>query len=110
VFPDTVGLELISSNQAVREIEAGATCYMIVAQAEKMSTAEKISRIPVVDEYADVFLDEIPELPPSRDVDFSIDLIPGAGPVSMAPYKKEKVFTSIGKDSKSYVLPVLITK
>jgi len=71
----------------VREIEAGATCYMIVAQAEKMSTVEKISRIPVVDEYADVFPDEIPEFPPSRDVDFSIDLIPGAGPVSMAPYR-----------------------
>jgi len=87
VFPDTVGLELISSNQAVREIEAGATCYMIVAQAEKMSTAEQISRIPVVDEYADVFPDEIPELSPSRDADFSIDLIPGAGPVSMAPYR-----------------------
>jgi len=87
VFPETVGLELISSNQAVREIEAGATYYMIVAQAEKMSTAEQISRISVVDEYADVFPDEIPELPPSRDVDFSIDLIPGAGPVSMAPYR-----------------------
>jgi len=86
-FPDTVGLELISSKQAVREIEAGVTCCMIVAQAEKMSTAEKISRIPIVDEYADVFPDEIPELPPSRDVDFSIDLIPGVGPVSMAPYK-----------------------
>ncbi|XP_027922632.1 uncharacterized protein LOC114180519 [Vigna unguiculata] len=87
VFPDTAGLELISSNQAVREIEAGATCYMIVAHAEKMSTIEKISRIPIVEEYADVFPDEIPELPPSRDVDFSIDLIPGPGPVSMAPYR-----------------------
>jgi len=86
VFPDITGLELISSNQAVREIEAGATCYMIVAHAKKMSTAEKISRIPVVEEYANVFSDEIPELPPSRDVDFSIDLIPGAGPVSMASY------------------------
>jgi len=40
-----------------------------------------------VEEYADVFLDEIPELPPSRDVDFSIDLIPGAGPMSTAPYR-----------------------
>jgi len=87
VFPDTAGLELISSNQAVREIEAGATCYMIVAQAEKMSTTKKINRISVVDEYADVFLDEILELSPSRDVDFSIDLILGAGPVSMAPYR-----------------------
>ena len=87
VFPDTAGLELISSNQAVKEIEAGATCFMIVAHAEKSSIVEKISRIPVVDEYADVFPDEIPELPPSRDVDFSIDLILGVGPISMAPYR-----------------------
>jgi len=38
-----------------------------------------------MDEYASVFRDEIPELPPSRDVDFTIDLIPRAGPVLMAP-------------------------
>ena len=41
----------------------------------------------MVDEYADVFPDEIPELPPSRDVHFIIDLIPGVGQVSMAPYR-----------------------
>jgi len=64
---------------------------MIVAHAEKNNTAEKISVIPIVEEYADVFPDEIPELPPSRDVDFSIDLIPGAGPVSMAPYRMAPV-------------------
>jgi len=52
-----------------------------------MSTEEKISKIPVVDEYADVFPDERLELPPSRDIDFSIDLILGAGPVSATPYR-----------------------
>ena len=41
----------------------------------------------MVEEYANVFPDEIPELPPSRDMDFTIDLIPGAGLVSMAPYQ-----------------------
>jgi len=87
LFPETVGLELISSNQAVKEIEDGATCFMIVAHGEKLSTIEKISRIPMVEEYADVFPDEILELPPSRDVDFIIDLIPGVDPVSMAPYR-----------------------
>jgi len=43
--------------------------------------------ILVVDEYADVLPDEIPELPLSRDVDFTIDLIPGASLVTMAPAK-----------------------
>jgi len=71
----------------VKEIEDGATCFMIVANAKKLSTAERISRITMVEEYADVFPNEIPELPPSRDVDFTIDLIPGAGLVSMAPYR-----------------------
>ena len=41
----------------------------------------------MVDEYTNVFLDEIPELPPSRDIDFSIDLIPGASLVLAAPYR-----------------------
>ena len=59
----------------------------MVAHTEKKSTVDKISLILVVDEYANVFPDEIPDLPPSRDVDFTIDLIPGAGPVSMAPYQ-----------------------
>jgi len=43
--------------------------------------------IPVVEEYADVFPDEILELPPSREVDVTIDHIPTVGPVSMAPQR-----------------------
>jgi len=91
VFLDAAGLEFISSNQAAKEIEDGATLFMIVAQIEKMSTAEQISMIPVVDEYTNVFPDEIPELPSSRDVDFTIDLILGASPVSKEPYRMAPV-------------------
>ena len=40
-----------------------------------------------MDEYADVFPAEILELPPNRDIDFSIDLILGASPMSAAPYR-----------------------
>ena len=87
VLPEHEGLELISAQRVINEVEAGSTCFMIVAHVEKNSTVEKISVIPIVEEYADVFPKEIPKLPPSRDVDFSIDLIPGAGPVSMAPYR-----------------------
>ena len=86
-FSRDLGLEFISAQKAIKEVEAGATCFMIVAQGEKKSTVEQIRSILVVDEYVDVFPYEIPELPPSKDVDFTIDLIPGAGPVSMAPYR-----------------------
>jgi len=87
IFPETEGLELVTSQEAVKEMKQGSTCFVIVAQEKKISTEEQINRIPVVDEYADVFLDEIPELPPSRDIYFSIDVIPGAGLVSAAPYR-----------------------
>ena len=59
---------------------------MIMVQTEKKSTTALIRSIPVVDQYADVFPDEVPGLPRSRDVEFVIELIPGVGPVSMAPY------------------------
>jgi len=66
-------------------------CYMVVAKPKKKSVAEMIQSIPVASDYADVFPDEVPGLSPSRDIDFTIDLIPSAGPVSMAPYRMEPV-------------------
>ena len=39
----------------------------------------------VLEEFEDVFK-EVPGLPPKRDIDFSINLIPGEAPVSKTPY------------------------
>ena len=46
-----------------------------------------IDRLPVVNEFPEVFPDEIPDVPPEREVEFSINLVPGTKPVSMAPYR-----------------------
>jgi len=43
--------------------------------------------LQVVNEFPEVFPDEIPDVPPEREVEFSIDLVPGTKPVSMAPYR-----------------------
>ncbi|CAA0808123.1 Uncharacterized mitochondrial protein AtMg00860, partial [Striga hermonthica] len=43
--------------------------------------------IPIVREFVDVFQDQLSGGPPCRQVEFSIDLIPGARPVSKAPYR-----------------------
>jgi hypothetical protein len=40
----------------------------------------------VLKDFEDVFK-EVPRLPPKRDIDFSINLMPGAAPVSMTPYR-----------------------
>ena len=45
----------------------------------------------MVCEYADVFPDELPGLPPYRDVDFGIELHPGTSPISMTPHRMASV-------------------
>ena len=45
----------------------------------------------VVCEYVDVFLDELPGLPPQRVVDFGIELHPGTSPISMTPHRMAPV-------------------
>jgi hypothetical protein len=47
----------------------------------------KLEDIPVVCEYPDVFPDELPGMPPDRDVEFVIELQPGTAPISKRPYR-----------------------
>jgi hypothetical protein len=46
-----------------------------------------VERIPVVGEYPDVFPDELPGMPPNRDIEFAIELQPGTAPISKRPYR-----------------------
>jgi hypothetical protein len=46
-----------------------------------------LDEIPVVCEYPDVFRDELPGMPPDRDVEFVIELQPGTAPISKRPYR-----------------------
>ncbi|XP_074278348.1 uncharacterized protein LOC141601941 [Silene latifolia] len=54
---------------------------------DRESETPRISDMPVVRDFERIFPEEIPGLPPKRDVDFSIDLKPGAGPISKPPYR-----------------------
>ena len=42
----------------------------------------------MVCEFLDVFPEDLPGLPPDRDVEFSIELEPGTAPISRHPYRK----------------------
>jgi hypothetical protein len=46
-----------------------------------------IHKIPVVCKFLNVFPDELPGLPPDRDVEFGIELIPGTAPILRRPYR-----------------------
>ena len=43
--------------------------------------------VPVVKDYPDVFPEELPGMPPDRDIEFLIELLPGTGPISKTPYR-----------------------
>jgi hypothetical protein len=47
----------------------------------------QLENIPIVCEYPDVFSDDLPGMPPDRDVEFVIELQPGTTPISKRPYR-----------------------
>ncbi|GJW00403.1 putative reverse transcriptase domain-containing protein [Tanacetum coccineum] len=54
---------------------------------KKKPDEKQLENIPVVREFPEVFPEDLPGLPPVRQVEFQIDLIPGAAPVARTPYR-----------------------
>ncbi|MCI89753.1 cellular nucleic acid-binding protein, partial [Trifolium medium] len=53
----------------------------------KLEGENKMEELPVVCEFPDVFPGDVSDVPPEREVDFAIELMPGTSPISMAPYR-----------------------
>ncbi|GJV47678.1 putative reverse transcriptase domain-containing protein [Tanacetum coccineum] len=56
-------------------------------ETEDKSEKKRLEDVPIVRDFPDVFSKDLPGLPPTRQVEFQIDLIPGAAPVARAPYR-----------------------
>src|SRR5262249_15222688 len=54
---------------------------------DKRVILEGIGQIPIVNEFLDIFPEELPRLPPEREVEFGIELQLGVNPVSIPPYR-----------------------
>nr|GEU81792.1 putative reverse transcriptase domain-containing protein [Tanacetum cinerariifolium] len=79
-------LSLISCIKTKRYISMG--CQVFIAQViEKKSDEKQLEDISVVREFLEVFPEELPGLPPVRQVELQINLILGAAPVARAPYR-----------------------
>jgi hypothetical protein len=57
-----------------------------IASALHHTAAQNLEDIPVAREYPDVFPEDLPGMPPDRDVEFVIELQPGTAPISRRPY------------------------
>ncbi|GJR03905.1 putative reverse transcriptase domain-containing protein [Tanacetum coccineum] len=56
-------------------------------ETEDKSEKKRLEDVPIVRDFPEVFPEDLSGLPPTRQVEFQIDLIPGAAPVARAPYR-----------------------
>jgi hypothetical protein len=87
-----VSLDIFSRIVEINSPEYGHTILHLLQQEYVSSGVYaikgiKLEDIPVVCEYPDVFPDDLPGMPPDRDVEFVIELQPGTAPISKRPYR-----------------------
>ncbi|GJW61574.1 putative reverse transcriptase domain-containing protein [Tanacetum coccineum] len=83
-------LNIISYTKAQEYLTKG--CHIFLAnitatKVEDKSKGKRLEDVSVVQEFPEVFPEDLPGIPPTRQVEFRIDLIPGAAPVARTPYR-----------------------
>lgn len=77
---------IISLMKARKCLSKGCASYLaFVIDAKKEK--KEVQNIPVVCDYPEAFLEDLPGLPPDKQVEFRIDLLPGTTPIAKAPYR-----------------------
>ncbi|GJX48913.1 putative reverse transcriptase domain-containing protein [Tanacetum coccineum] len=83
-------LNIISCTETQKYLLKG--CHVFLAhvttkEAEDKSEGKRLEDVPIVRDFPEVFPKDLPGIPSTRQVEFQIDLIPGATPVARAPYR-----------------------
>ena len=78
---------LVSSLKAQRMMEKGCQAFLASITNVERETPLKVGDVRVIQEFPEVFPDDLPGLPPNREIDFTIELVPGTEPISKAPYR-----------------------
>ncbi|KAJ0914905.1 putative nucleotidyltransferase, Ribonuclease H [Helianthus annuus] len=77
---------IISLLKAQKCLQKGHTAILALV-SDTHEKEKRIEDFPVVRDYPEVFPEELPGLPPHRQVEFQIELAPGAAPIARAPYR-----------------------
>nr|GEY06528.1 putative reverse transcriptase domain-containing protein [Tanacetum cinerariifolium] len=83
-------LNIISCTKTQKYIQKRCQVYLgqvTSKKAEDKSEEKQLEDMPIVQEFPEVFLEDLPGLLPARQVEFQIDLVPGAAPVARASYR-----------------------
>ncbi|GJW82325.1 putative reverse transcriptase domain-containing protein [Tanacetum coccineum] len=60
---------------------------VLIKETEDKSEEKRLKDVPTVRDFSEVFPKDLPGLPPMRQVEFQIDLVPSAAPVARTPYR-----------------------
>ncbi|GKC73492.1 putative reverse transcriptase domain-containing protein [Tanacetum coccineum] len=83
-------LNIISCTKMQKYMEKGFPIFLAhvtTKEIEDKSEKKRLEDVPIVQDFPEVFPEDLPGLPPTRKVQFQIDLVPGAAPVARAPYR-----------------------
>jgi hypothetical protein len=87
-IPKLVFVRQVTSMKFKKCMRKGCQSYAIqVTNMLEKEDKPKLEDFTILCEFRDMFVDEIPELPPRREIEFSIDLLSGSTPISKAPYR-----------------------
>ncbi|GJV51089.1 putative reverse transcriptase domain-containing protein [Tanacetum coccineum] len=79
-------LKIILCIKARKYVEQG--CHLFLSHVMKSKSKEKrMEDVPIIHHFPEVFPEELPGLPPPRQVEFRIDLVPGVTPIAHASYR-----------------------
>ncbi|GKA35920.1 putative reverse transcriptase domain-containing protein, partial [Tanacetum coccineum] len=83
-------LNIIPCTKMLKYMEKGFPIFLAhitTKEIEDKSEKKRLEDVPIVQDFPEVFPEDLPGLPPTRQVEFQIDLLPGAAPVARAPYR-----------------------
>ncbi|XP_075504555.1 uncharacterized protein LOC142541993 [Primulina tabacum] len=81
---DTPYISCLKAHEMLSKECQGFLAVVIYVNTEM---TRKLNEIEVVRDFLDIFADDVPGLPPDREVEFVIDVVPGTAPISKAPYR-----------------------
>nr|GFB77129.1 putative reverse transcriptase domain-containing protein [Tanacetum cinerariifolium] len=83
-------LNIISCTKAPEYLSKGCDvflAYITMKEAKDKSKGKRLEDVPIVRDFPEVFPEDFLGIPPTRQLEFQIDLVPGVSPVARAPYR-----------------------
>ena len=78
---------VISALKAKKLLRSEGCIGFLMSVVAKEGKELTVSDVDVVKDFPEVFPEDLTEMPPEREVEFTIDLMPGSSPISKAPYR-----------------------